>query len=82
MSEKYTPTTLAVIQVKNQRKKVGILDAISWLEKGVRIVDIGLMSDPLILAYLQFLIMLIELQKVLCQELKCLCSKTTRVISE
>jgi len=35
--------------------------------------------DSLPAAYIQFMIMLIELQKVLSQELKCLCSKTTTV---
>jgi hypothetical protein len=42
----------------------------------------GLMLDSLILAFLQFVIMMIELPKVLKQELKCLCSKTAIVISE
>jgi hypothetical protein len=40
------------------------------------------MLDSFILAYLQFVIMVIELQKVLNQELKCLCSKPTTVLSE
>ena len=39
------------------------------------------MLDMLILANVQFMIMLVELQKVLSQELKCLCSKATRVLS-
>jgi len=38
------------------------------------------MLDLLIVAYTQFMIMLIELNKVLSQELKCLCSKTTTVL--
>jgi len=42
----------------------------------------AIMLDSLIVAYVQFVIMLIELQKVLCQELKCLCSKNTTVLSE
>jgi len=42
----------------------------------------GIVLDLLILACMQFVIMLIELQKVLSQELKCLCSKTTTVLSE
>ena len=41
----------------------------------------GIMLDLLILAYVQFMIMLVELQKALSQELKCLCSKTTTVLS-
>ena len=39
------------------------------------------MLDTLILAYPQFLIMLVELQKVLSQELSCFCNKTTTVLS-
>jgi len=39
------------------------------------------MLDPLISAYVQFVIMLIQLQKVQSQE-KCLCIKTTTVKSE
>jgi len=35
-----------------------------------------------IVVYIQFVIMLIELDKVLSQELKCLCSTTTTVQSE
>jgi len=40
------------------------------------------MLGVLILAYVQFVIMLIELQRALSQELKCLCSKTTTFLSE
>jgi len=36
----------------------------------------------LIVAYVQFMIILIELNKVLSQEIKCLCSKTDTVLSE
>jgi hypothetical protein len=43
---------------------------------------IMLCVSMLILAYVQFVVLLIELQKVLSQELKCLCSKTTTVLSE
>ena len=38
------------------------------------------MSDSV--AYVEFVLMLIELNKVLSQELKCWCSKTTAVLSE
>ena len=38
------------------------------------------MLDLLIVAYTQFMIMLIELNKVVSQELKCICSKTTTVL--
>jgi len=40
------------------------------------------MLDSLIVAYIQLLIMLTELQKQLNQELKCVCSKTTTVLLE
>jgi hypothetical protein len=40
------------------------------------------MLDLFTVVYVQFLIMLRELQKVLSQELKCLCSKTTTVLLE
>jgi len=40
------------------------------------------MSDTFILVYAEFMIMLIELNKVLSQELKSLCSKTTTVLLE
>jgi len=42
----------------------------------------AIMLDSLILEYIQFMIMLSELQKVLSQELKRLCNKTTTVLSE
>jgi hypothetical protein len=38
------------------------------------------MLDSLIVVYVQFVIMLVELKNVLSQELKCLCSKTTTVL--
>jgi len=41
----------------------------------------AIMLDSLILEYIQFMIMLTELQKMLSRELKCLCNKTT-VLSE
>jgi len=40
------------------------------------------MLGTLILAYAEFMIMLIELNEVLSQELKSLCSKTTTVLME
>jgi len=40
------------------------------------------MLGALVVAYVQYVVMLIELQNVLSQELKCLCTKTTTVISE
>jgi len=40
------------------------------------------MLDSLIVAYIQYVIMLIDLQKVLSQDLKYSCSKSTTVLSE
>ena len=40
------------------------------------------MLDSFVVAYVQFVIMLIELKKVLGQGLKSLCSKTATVLSE
>jgi hypothetical protein len=40
------------------------------------------MLDVLIVGYVQLVIMLIELQKVLSEELRCLCSQSTAVLSE
>jgi hypothetical protein len=42
----------------------------------------AVMLDSLIVAYIQCLIMLIGLKKVLNQELMCLCGKTATVLSE
>jgi hypothetical protein len=69
--------SLSAIQVKNWQKTVGIeekLDIISRLTKGEQIVDICC-NVGLILAHVQFVIMLIELKKVLSQELKCLLAR-------
>jgi len=38
------------------------------------------MLDPLIVVYVQYVIMLIELQEVLSQDLKSMCSKSTTVL--
>ena len=42
----------------------------------------AIMLDSFILADMQFVITLTELQELLSQELQCLCSKTTTVLSE
>jgi len=42
-----------------------------------KVLMYAVMLDSLIAAYIQFLIILIELKKVLSQKLKCLCSKST-----
>jgi len=38
--------------------------------------------DSLIAAYIQFVLMLMKLHKVLSHELECLCSKSTTLLSE
>ena len=40
----------------------------------------AIISDLLIVVYVLFVIMLIEVCKVIGQELKCLCSKTTAIL--
>ena len=40
------------------------------------------MLDSLLAMYVQLMIMLIELQKVISQGLQCLCGKSTTVLSE
>jgi hypothetical protein len=42
---------------------------------GNELLTYAVMLDLFIVVYLQFVIMVIELEKVLSQELKCLCSK-------
>ena len=85
MSEKRKPTSPNAMQVKNWRKTINIeekLGVISKFAEGDHNFDIRHMLGVLILAYVQFVIMLIALQRVLSQELKCLCSKTTAFLSE
>jgi hypothetical protein len=43
---------------------------------------VAVMLDWLMVSYIKFVIMLTELKKVLSQELKCLCCKTTTVLAE
>jgi len=52
------------------------------LKRVNKLLTYAVMLDSPILSYIQFVIMLIELRKVLNQELKCSCSKTTTVLSE
>ena len=84
-SEKRNSTSSGAIQVKNRGKAIGTeenLDVISRLEKGEGIVDIGLNAKFALLAYVQFIIMLMEFKEMLSQEIKCLCTKTTTVLYE
>jgi len=52
------------------------------MKKVNELMTYGVMLELLTAAYIQFIIMLIELQKVLSQELKCLCRNTTTVLLE
>jgi hypothetical protein len=52
------------------------------MKKVSELLTYGVMLGLLMVAYVQFMIMLIELQKVLSQELNYLCRKTTAVLSE
>ena len=82
ISDKHITTLPNAVQVKNWHKITAIeekLDVISWLEKGKRIGDIKPYPT---LVHSSIVIMLIELNKVLSQELKCLCSKTTTRLLE
>jgi hypothetical protein len=59
------------------------LDVLSQHKKGEQIVDICHdVRFAHITIWLQYVIVLMELQKVPSQELKCLCSMTTTVLSE
>jgi len=63
------------IKVKNWRKTVGIeekLDIVSQFKKVNELFSYAITLDSLIVAYIQCVIMLIGLKKVLNQELKCL----------
>jgi hypothetical protein len=82
MNEKHKSRSLSAIQVNNQQKTISTeekLAVISWLEEGEQIVDVCSNVRALIVGYMQFMVMLIELQIQLCQKLKCLCCKTTTV---
>ena len=85
MSEKLKPVSSSEIQVKNWQKTVGIeekLDIVSQFKKVNELFPYAITLDSLIVACIQCVIMLLGLKKVLNQELKCLCGKTTTVLSE
>jgi len=52
------------------------------MKKVNELLTCAVMLDSLIVAYLQFVIVVTELKKVLSQEVKCLCSEITTVLSE
>jgi len=63
VSEKQKSTLCSAIQVKNWRKKNGIeekLGIISRLENLNELLTYAIMSDLLMLVYVQFLVMLVE----------------------
>jgi len=71
--------------VKNWGKPVGIeekLDIVGQFKKVNELFPYVITLDSLIVAYVQCVIMLMGLKKVLNQELKCLCGKTTTVLLE
>ena len=67
MSEKCKSASLNAIQVRNRQKTISIegkLDLISWLEEGEQIFDIGHNVNLLIVACVQFVILLVELKNM------------------
>jgi hypothetical protein len=86
MNERRKYASPSVMQVKKKRRKtISIeekLDVIGQLEKGNELLTYAVMLDSRVLAYIQSVIMLIELRKGPSQEVKCFCSKTTTVLSE
>jgi len=52
------------------------------LKKENRLSNYVIMLESFIVVYVQFKTMLIELKKEIIQELNCLCSRTTTVLSE
>jgi hypothetical protein len=63
MSEKHASTSPSAIQVKNQQKAIGMLQA--DLKEVNKLLTYVMMLNSLIVGYIQFLIMLNELQVVL-----------------
>jgi hypothetical protein len=52
------------------------------MKKVNELLTCAITLDSVMVAYLQFLIVVTELKKVLSQEGKCLCSEITTVLSE
>jgi hypothetical protein len=68
MSEKRTSTSRCAIQVKDQRMTTSTeekLDPIADLKNVNKFLTYAIMVDSLIVAYIQFVIMLVELKEVL-----------------
>ena len=85
MTDKHKSTSPSAIQVENLRKIISSedkLDVISRLEWGKQIFDICHNDKLAHSSICKFWVMLTELKKLLWQELKWLCSKTTTVLSK
>jgi len=68
MSEKHNSISPGAVQVKNQRETIGFnekLVVISQLEKVNKLLTYAVMLGRLIVVYVQFVIMLLELKNVL-----------------
>jgi len=68
LNEKCKSKTSSTLQVKNWQKSIGTeekLDVMSQPDKGEQILTYAIILDLLIVTYIQFLIMLIDLKKVL-----------------
>jgi hypothetical protein len=77
MNEIHKSASLSTVQVKNWQETFSIeekVDVTNQLETDEQIVNRR--------QYVQFMVILIKLQKMLVQKLKCLCSRTTTVLSE
>jgi len=71
--------------MKNRQKAISTEDklgVISRLGKVTKLLTYVVLLDSLIAAHVQFLIMLIELNKLLSRELKCLCRKAASPIGK
>ena len=85
MKEKCKYTSLSAIKAKNRRQKISTeekLDVITRDGKVNELLTHTVMFDSLIAAYVKLVIMLIKLQKMLNQELQCLCSTATTMLLE
>jgi hypothetical protein len=67
ISEKCKSTSLNAIQMKNRQKTISIDEKLDI--KVNELLTYAIMLDSIIVAYLQFMIMLIEWKKVLSEEL-------------
>jgi hypothetical protein len=73
-SEKYKSTLSSGIQAKNWVKTKSTEDTLNEIRRlsKVELLTYNVMLDSFIAAYIQFILMLIELQKDLHKELQCL----------